>query len=78
MNATVAGIAVATLLMALGVGVFAGVMVGFRLGQREGRREAALNQQAHWVDLIEQSISQASSRAAHPSRAGRGSGTAPR
>lgn len=52
----------------LGVGAFAGLVVGFRVGQRDGRREAELNRQAHWVDMLERSFSQARSRAAHPSR----------
>lgn len=55
-------------LVTLGLGAFVGLVAGYRFGQREGRREAELNREQHWIEMLERSVSQARSRAAHPSR----------
>ncbi len=50
------------------VGLFLGVLWGFRTGLRDGQSAARMATQEHWVDLLETSISESRSRAAHPSR----------
>jgi membrane protein DedA with SNARE-associated domain len=67
---TFSAAALGILLITLGVGAFVGMVIGYRFGQREGRGEAELNREQHWVDLLERSVSQTRSRAAHPSRSG--------
>jgi len=58
----------AAALLILAIGVFIGAFWGFRNGVREGRSSAELEQRERWVDLLETSISESRSRAAHPSR----------
>ena len=55
-------------LLILSIGVFIGAYWGFHNGMREGRSSAEMERREHWVDLLETSISESRSRAAHPSR----------
>ncbi|MHB1138286.1 MAG: hypothetical protein ACYC2O_04960 [Microthrixaceae bacterium] len=64
--ATVLLLSSAVLLFALGL--FLGVAWGFRTGLRDGQSAARMATREHWVDLLETSISESRSRAAHPSR----------
>lgn len=59
---------IACALLILCIGVFIGALWGFRTGLREGQSSAELATRERWVDLLETSISESRSRAAHPSR----------
>ena len=61
------------LLIAAGVVVviaslFLGSYLGYRTGFRDGRRSARATTEAHWADLLELTLNEHRSRAAHPSR----------
>lgn len=55
-------------LLVLSIGVFIGAYWGFRNGVRDGRSSAEMERRANWVEMLETSISESRSRAAHPSR----------
>lgn len=64
----VAVLIVSSLVLVFACGLFVGVLWGFRTGLRDGRSSAQVATREHWVDLLETSIGETRSRAAHPSR----------